>query len=340
MALSYERVVEAATAMLRIGQNPSASAVIERLGEGSKSTAVKHLREWRATLNDTGYHLPPEIPDALQSAVETFWDAAIQQASQAFDGEREESQAAIAERDQRIEAMQTEAKALSRDLTERTRECEKLQDERDALQSERDALQAALTEAETRLASETQANEEALAKRDADHAHALHAEQCAHEATRHRLEEKLDERDATIRADHERFQRSEDNWVMELDKTRGQIRAMTERLDSERDAWAAERQMLRREIDQKAARYAEVEAEKLRLDGVVDNLTERHGAEKAQWSEAIERSEQSAQAARAEADRLHGLLNGTLARLEAQAADNKKAPGEDPPSGSLSQAPG
>lgn len=336
MSLSYERVVEAATAIMRTGHNPSASAVIERLGEGSKSTAVKFLRQWRESLETSGYHLPPSIPDALQPSVESFWDAAVQQASETFEAERAALQYVIDERDGQIATMQSAAESLQREVTQSNQALDELRTQTAALTTECDELKEALATSESARESDAQAHADAIASLTEAHDLVLSNEQTAHEATRQRLEEKLDERDVMIQADRDRFQRSEDNWVMELDKTRGQIREMAERLDTEREAWAAERQLLRREADQRAARYAEMEAEKRRLDSVVENLESTLNTEKARWTEAaadmqhqIEAARQDRDEARSETKRLHALLDRALATKSTPDSGNKKAPGDE-----------
>ena len=81
MPLSYDETITAATHLLQAGRNPSASAIIDHLGHGSKSTALKHLDTWRQSLQRHAFQLPPTLPDRLLEPLETFWNAAVAIAS-------------------------------------------------------------------------------------------------------------------------------------------------------------------------------------------------------------------------------------------------------------------
>ena len=132
--LSYEETVEVALDLLRAGQNPSATKVIETLGRGSKTTAVKHLEQWRETLQARGFRLPPGLPEGLIAPLERFWFEAVQMASTQLEFERLAYVDAHERIQSQLEERQSQIAAQAEDLAETQRQLKECDGRRSALE--------------------------------------------------------------------------------------------------------------------------------------------------------------------------------------------------------------
>lgn len=81
IGVSYSAVKNTAQRLLAQGQSPSVQKVRELLGTGSNTTIAQHLKFWREEQATKSVQcVPQNMPKALMSTVDVFWQAAIEQA--------------------------------------------------------------------------------------------------------------------------------------------------------------------------------------------------------------------------------------------------------------------
>ncbi|MCP5424951.1 MAG: DNA-binding protein [Gammaproteobacteria bacterium] len=99
--IQYEDVKNAAHTLLERGASPSIQRIREVLGTGSNSTIADHLKRWQMELADTPkMALAPALPEALSTAVESFWTVALQQAEAAYQALREAAEERVVSAEQ------------------------------------------------------------------------------------------------------------------------------------------------------------------------------------------------------------------------------------------------
>lgn len=99
--IGFEEVRAAAVTLLGRGLNPSIQRVREILGTGSNSTIAAHLKRWQEELYGTPRTvLPPAVPEALTSALEQFWQVAVEQAESGYQERKAAADQAVAAAEQ------------------------------------------------------------------------------------------------------------------------------------------------------------------------------------------------------------------------------------------------
>lgn len=293
--LTYAEIVEAATGLLREGRNPSATAVIERLGRGSKTTAIKHLEVWRQTLQETGFRLPPGVPETLTQPLETFWGEAIRLAAIGLEFDR----IAFAEQNQAVEQarhdlqralkeQQAAADSLRTELRERDAALGQLREHLETAKQETESLRAQILRLEETVERE---KERAVAKlREVEI------------QTNARIEAKDQELAALadkLALSIERWDSSEKRWLMEVAKARDHAKARDEAADAERTRYRSDlrmaeeiAQMARAERDQAQMAKTKLETDLDRERKEFDAATRRKDGENQRLQSRIEQLEQ------------------------------------------------
>jgi len=88
--ISYEDVRAAAETLLGRGLNPTIQRVRELLGTGSNTTISEHLKSWQQQLAQAPKTvLPPTVPETVITALDAFWNIAVQHAEAAFEEQRQ-----------------------------------------------------------------------------------------------------------------------------------------------------------------------------------------------------------------------------------------------------------
>ncbi|MFN2348807.1 MAG: DNA-binding protein [Thioalkalivibrio sp.] len=288
--LTYDDVVDAATTLLKEGRNPSATAVIDHLGHGSKSTALKHLQTWRETLEGTGFALPRGIPEGLMPAVERFWDEATQAAF------------AVTEFDRQAFAQAHEELRLTTEQVQRQRhQAEKEKTEALALaaQHERDRahLQQRLEDAQERIqALETEkAQQSEHYQRELQHLRDVHAEATQEwQQERQNLKEKQEELETRIQDTYERYDKHEKRWLMEVAAARDHAKEVAGRFQADRDQLIQERRM----AEQQMRNFAQERDQAQHKAMAAEEALERAQAEAKMLRQTLQQREQEVEEAK------------------------------------------
>ena len=242
--LTYESVVDAAVTLMREGRQPSINAVIQHLGHGSKTTAMKYLQQWRDSLTREGFRLPSDLPEELMEPLERFWTAAVQVAALSLEFERqafaEHNQVLETERDTATAARdvaEQDARATRIRLHERESALKELREHVETLKAEIGAAREQAKRAETAAVAERQrANAEVREAQQAlTHAQAQHAQD------REALESKLA---LTI----DRADSSERRWMQEIAATRDRMKEYEVGMREERKVFQEDLQERQRTI--------------------------------------------------------------------------------------------
>lgn len=101
---TLERVVAAASELRDNGVRPTADRVIARIGGGSKSTVLQHLRAIRDCTKPPE-QIPPEIMDAIRPAVAAVFNSGRSAGAEASRAATERFSAVVAELDEQIEEL-------------------------------------------------------------------------------------------------------------------------------------------------------------------------------------------------------------------------------------------
>nr|WP_274522920.1 DNA-binding protein [Ectothiorhodospira haloalkaliphila] len=334
--MTYDDVVDTATAILKEGRNPSATAVIERLGRGSKSTAVKHLQTWRETLEGTGFALPRGIPESLAPAVERFWDEATQAAFAITEFDRQ----AFA---QAHEELRLTTEQAQRQRTQAEREKEQALDLASQRERERKNMESRLGDAQARI----EALEAEAQKRDAQHQAEIERLRMDHEKRENQWDEeklqlqtKIKEVEDRLELTYERTTSAENRWAREVAAARDYAKEAAARYQSDRETLVQERKMAEKQVlifaqERDKANYkAMMTGEKLeQLEGELKKLRnklEQREQEIAKEKDRRAEAEAQAQQRQAEqAERIDALLQ-RLEKADTEDPDNHPLASKDP----------
>lgn len=302
--LDYETTVGAAAEILRRGRQPSATAVVQHLGYGSKSTAVKHLNRWREELDRGGFVLPPVIPESLAKHVEAFWSAAYELATRELDEERatlrdekvqlDKALGAALEDLERVRKQAEELGNSAADYREQVEQTAKLADER-ALTIEQ--LREELKANEER-ASRTLSDITAKAERD------LERRTFAWEKETAELKAVIETRDRELARERQRYESDTGQWMCEVSALRDETRALNEKLreeSSKREQAVLAGEKARASLQRDRAELQNTVWQK---DQEIDQLREQLASQAAQHERDVERLQEQV-----------GRQDGELARL-------------------------
>lgn len=84
---TYQQVFEAADRLLAEGVRPTQQAIRDQLGKGSLTTINKALGDWWRSLGErlSAGRRYPELPESLSSAMEQWWQQALDQSRSEFE---------------------------------------------------------------------------------------------------------------------------------------------------------------------------------------------------------------------------------------------------------------
>jgi len=280
--LSYEETVEAALDLLRAGQNPSATKVIEALGRGSKTTAVKHLERWRETLQARGFRLPSGLPEALVAPLESFWFEAVQMASTQLEFERlayvdahERIQTQLLERESQIDAQAENLAQMQRHLDEGTWQRSTLEVRVEDLLGEQSRLISRIADLERVAEMEKAEALKRIAEVNATWDARLREQTAQSEEIRKQLEFLQNLYDA-----------SEKRWLLEVDSARMYAREKDQVL-------AREQERFRRDRDLSEQMQIRLRDERDRAQLALQTAEEKFEVEKQQLMTSLRKAEQT-----------------------------------------------
>lgn len=122
---TFERVKHAADALRRRGTKPTAQAVIEMIGGGSKSTVLDHLKALRRQPIDEE-ELPQAVMEMMRPAVLQAYQAGQQSEAERFRAASERLSLTVEEMDEQIAETARELDRSEQDKTELGRRIEEL----------------------------------------------------------------------------------------------------------------------------------------------------------------------------------------------------------------------
>ena len=229
--ISYEDVRAAAETLLGRGLNPTIQRVRELLGTGSNTTISEHLKSWQQQLAQAPKTvLPPTVPETVITALDAFWNIAVQHAEAAFEEQRQIAAQAV------TAAEQSRDSALA-DLQKAQAAANDFRLQLEASQASARALaDRLLVEQERRAAAETAIESaEQRARAAAETVAQIRAET---EARTAQLETLLQQ----TREDLQR-QQAETRQRLEIERQRAEANEvrLTAILDQSRAEWVAER---------------------------------------------------------------------------------------------------
>ncbi len=168
--ITFEQVAAAAEALAAEGVAVTIKAVLARLGSGSETTILKHLRAWRDSrpaAQAAAPELPPHIAAALSAELARVAAEAREPLVSQLASQREETDGVIAESDRRADVIDELTEQLAAITTERDQaaalageRADEIRRLSEALTVERAAKDALVLEAATlRLKTESQAEQ-------------------------------------------------------------------------------------------------------------------------------------------------------------------------------------
>jgi chromosome segregation ATPase len=251
--ISYEDVRKAAANLLEQGLNPSIQRIREHLGTGSNSTIAEHLKQWQQELTAAPQTaLLPAVPAAVLTALEAFWQIAVEHADNLYQERREQATQTVATAEQaRAEAILAMNQAHQ---------------EASALQQRLESLQATVRELENSLLIEKE-------RRNVAETAIIAAEQRASEAVL-ATEQVRQETQA-------RITRLEDRLRQTREDTEQRLAEAEQQLNHERERGEANETRLLRIMDQNRTEQA---AERQTFSTTLKASQQRE----ARWQEQLE----------------------------------------------------
>lgn len=333
--LSYEETVDAAVVLLREGQNPSASAVVRLLGHGSKSTALKHLVKWRQDVQDTGFRLPPGIPDEMLAPLDAFWSSAIQLAAVPLEFEREafaaDNKRLCEERDQALIEARSQEKnlaAVRQELAEQAQANAALREQLASAKDEITALRAQVERAQQSVEDERARSDQRLKDAESTWEQRMREKEQELGAVRDKLALSID-----------RWESSEKMWLMEVSKARDHAKERDQAADEERQRHRKELAMSEDMI--RVARDARdtAQMDKIRLEEQMESAQKEAARTIGDLEKRNRRLEEQRAQAQTDSARMVADVEKRKERLEARVEQlesvlmshiQNPTPGEDP----------
>lgn len=275
--IRYEEVQNAAETLLGRGLNPTIQRVRELLGTGSNTTISEHLKHWQQQIAAAPRTvLPPAIPDAVASAVDSCWKIAVQQAEAVFEEHRLAAAQAVSAAEQaRDEAvakqqdLQTAAHALQQELETTRASGRELADRLLVEQERRAATENAVQAAEQRI----QIAAETITQIRAETAARVGQLETALAQLRTDAEHRLAEAQQRFELERQRGEANETRWLAMLDQTRSEQRAERQTFATERQDWTRQEALWREQRETQQRESAMLQAQLVNTRERQDALT-------------------------------------------------------------------
>lgn len=239
--IHYEDVKNAAESLLGRGLHPTIQRVREQLGTGSNTTISEHLKRWQRDMAETPKAiLPPNIPDAVMTALDSFWKIAVQHAEAAFEEQRAIALQVVAEAEQIRDAAlvaqrqaQAEANELRQQINAAQTTAHDLANRLMVEQERRTVAETAIYAAEQRV----QAATETVAQIRAETEARIWQLEAALQQTRVDSEQQLAQAQQRFDDERQRGEANEARLMQLLDRDRIDHAAERQIFANERDDW-------------------------------------------------------------------------------------------------------
>lgn len=218
--ISYQDVSSAVHTLLEQGEKPTLARIRQLLGTGSLSTIAEHWRRWQH--QQTEQSSTPELPEALQQAIHTLWQTAIEQAQNHYQAQCTELELAQNQFLEQQAHAQTQLEQLHTQLEQHTTRISELNTQREQLLQQLTSAQEQLRALQQQLQQAQLQQQQELQQRQAQfQQHLLQAEQ-----------RWLDER--------ARGEASDTRWLAILDKERAERQSLGKLHSEERERLATQ----------------------------------------------------------------------------------------------------
>jgi len=239
--INYDEVKDAANHLLANGISPSIQRIRAILGTGSNSTISEHLKRWQQEIHDKPRTvLPPTIPEAVMTALEAFWQVAVQQADALYQKQREQAletvQSAEQAREDALAALQqaqNETDQVHEQLIDLQKTSKRQENELLVEQERRHAAERTIALAEQRVVKAEQA---AAQVRTDTHSRLAELESLLRQ-TREEARQQLAKAEQQLQIERERGEASETRLLQLIDQIRTEKTAEQRAHIKERTTW-------------------------------------------------------------------------------------------------------
>ncbi|MDX1655378.1 MAG: DNA-binding protein [Candidatus Competibacteraceae bacterium] len=244
--ITYQQVASTAESLTARGEIPSIQRIRQVLGSGSHTTIHEHLKRWQRQLAESPRAaLPPSLPESLLPAVESLWQAAVEQADEAYRQRRDELQARMERADGQRQAALASRDRMQEELSELQRQQEKLR--RELLDRERDLRR----EREGRLAAESALEEarrsQTVAERQAERV--LQQARDREQRLEQTLEQHRQESEGRLQYERQRHEAEEARLMRDWDRLRVELVGQRQALETAQQQAGARETALRDQLD-------------------------------------------------------------------------------------------
>jgi DNA repair exonuclease SbcCD ATPase subunit len=251
--IGYEEVKAAAVQLLEQGVNPSIQRVRELLGTGSNSTIGDHLKRWQQNCTERPrLTLPAAVPQALTSAVESFWQVALEQAETQYQQLRAEAEQAVetAEqaRDEAIKAMERareQASGLQQQWERSQREARECADQLLVERERRALAEAEIKAAEQRAVAAAQLTEQVRTEAEIR----FNKLEDALRQGREEAEQRLATAEQRLLAERERSEGHEQRLMRVVEQNRAEHTLARQEFNEERLTWRSREAALQQQVE-------------------------------------------------------------------------------------------
>ncbi|MBK8754107.1 MAG: DNA-binding protein [Candidatus Competibacteraceae bacterium] len=251
--IHYEEVKSVAETLLGRGLHPTIQRVREQLGTGSNTTISEHLKHWQRDMAETPKAiLPPNIPDAVMTALDSFWKIAVQYAEAAFEEQRAVAVQAVAEAEQSRDAAlvaqrqaQAEANELRQHLDTAQTTAHDLANRLMMEQERRTVAETAIDAAEQRVQAATETVVHIRAETEAR----VEQLEAALQQTRADSEQQLAQAQHRFNDERQRGEANEARLMQLLDRDRTDHAAERQVFANERDDWKNQAKIWQARLD-------------------------------------------------------------------------------------------
>jgi chromosome segregation ATPase len=237
--LSEADVWHAADELVKAEENPTIERIRARLGGGSQTTIVRHLKTWRAERDGPQRLELPDVPGDVAEAFRACWVQAAQEARVWAEGQYQEARDAVAREHEEVQRAIKQARAAEKQA----------QHDLDVLNERIAHVDEARAAAEQRATDLEQALANSLGEREKERTQALERERVlvaernalmesvagvrktlADALRRHRADERKHQRALT--SEKSRYEADTAYWMNELDKERQTHRGTEKALEA------------------------------------------------------------------------------------------------------------
>lgn len=275
--LTYDEVAKACFDIQSTGQKLTFSSIYDAVGRrGSKSTILSFKDRYLAEMQEKRIAVvPSSIPESMQKLFEEFYFRALDEASKAFDSQKQELEQRIASANDRAEALQADYENLTAkndDLVKFTeiarQDLVSVREQLDAVQAERERLRAEMSVAEERHGEE-------LASIKQAHELEIHDFQREIEAYRLQAEESRER----LRSEYRRSENELDHWLIQIANERDNRKNAEERAAATVSRNEAELNIARARENRLVQRAENAEKKVETLQAQLDQLRGEGGSE-------------------------------------------------------------